>query len=428
MIITNYYINAGVGIICLIVGLLHMQELDLIDKASINKFRFLAGFIMLEIVIDTLFKTLEGLPYVETIALYVLKATEFSLNPLLPYLVVKMFTNDHNAYQVKWISILQLVLIWVNVVAEVGTIFFKYVFYIDEANHYQRMNFVYVYTAALTLSVTLMIIALYILSKKTQSTRKFTLYGLYLILLSGFALRLFFPETNYDWLCVAISYFVIDIYYVNLALRLDPLTHLLNRQVYQAIIEKIDYSTAIIMIDANNLKVINDSFGHECGDKTLQSIARCIRKAYAEYGYCFRLGGDEFCVILKAEAFKILVNKTPRSNIYAMVEGLMQRFDEIVKVYSSKTTDSFLEYGAAQGYGVYYSPIEYPSMLDHMPIDKVIKVADDNMYIQKAEYKKTLSDIDISKEQKLAREQNQKRSRARYAPKKPEFIEDSVQK
>ena len=145
------------------------------------------------------------------------------------------------------------------------------------------------------------------------------------MIITGFALKTFFSYANFDWLCISASFFVIEIYYVNVSLKLDPLTHLLNRQVYSTIIEEIKLSTLIIMIDANGLKHVNDKFGHECGDKTLQSIAKCIHKVYAEYGWCFRIGGDEFVVILKPEAFKKLVDKTPRSDMYDMAENLMKK-------------------------------------------------------------------------------------------------------
>lgn len=427
MIITNYYINAGISILCLVVGLLHLHELDLIKKDAIKKFRFLAFFIIAEIAIDTLFKSLEGVSYVSPTVLYVIKAIEFALNPVLPYLVVKLFENNHNNYQIKWILVLQVLLIFVNIALEIGTVFGKYMFYIDEANQYKRTDLGYIYTAALVLSTTLMILALYILSRKTQSTNKLTLYGLYLILIAGFALKTFFSQTNYDWLSVSIAFFVIDIYYVNLALRLDPLTSLLNRQVYSSMIEKINFSTAVIMIDANSLKKVNDSFGHECGDKTLQSLARCIRKAYSDYGWCFRIGGDEFCVILKPEAFIRLVDKTPRSDVYLMIEELMKRLDSLIKLYAEKNSHTFLQYGASQGYGIYYSPIEYPSILDHMPIDKVIKLADERMYLEKNKYKQSLADNSVSDEQKQAQEQNQKRPKIIYESANPELIEGPVQ-
>ena len=54
-----------------------------------------------------------------------------------------------------------------------------------------------------------------------------------------------------------------------------------------------------IMMDANNLKKINDSLGHNKGDELIITIAKCMRAAVEQNGQCYRIGGDEFVIILK---------------------------------------------------------------------------------------------------------------------------------
>ena len=54
------------------------------------------------------------------------------------------------------------------------------------------------------------------------------------------------------------------------------------------------------MFDVDDFKQINDRYGHVQGRSlSWQEIAECIKKAYANFGYCYRIGGDEFCVLLK---------------------------------------------------------------------------------------------------------------------------------
>ena len=55
----------------------------------------------------------------------------------------------------------------------------------------------------------------------------------------------------------------------------------------------------LIVFDVVDFKHVNDVYGHVKGDLCLSIIANCIKKAYAKYGYCYRIGGDEFCVLLK---------------------------------------------------------------------------------------------------------------------------------
>ena len=55
----------------------------------------------------------------------------------------------------------------------------------------------------------------------------------------------------------------------------------------------------LIVFDVDDFKHVNDVYGHVKGALCLSIIANCIKKAYAKYGYCYRIGGDEFCVLLK---------------------------------------------------------------------------------------------------------------------------------
>ena len=55
----------------------------------------------------------------------------------------------------------------------------------------------------------------------------------------------------------------------------------------------------MVVFDVDDFKQINDRYGHIQGDLCLAGIAECIKNSYANFGYCYRIGGDEFCVLLK---------------------------------------------------------------------------------------------------------------------------------
>jgi diguanylate cyclase (GGDEF)-like protein/putative nucleotidyltransferase with HDIG domain len=85
----------------------------------------------------------------------------------------------------------------------------------------------------------------------------------------------------------------------------DPLTGLHNSRALLDHVEmemsKADrYRTerAILVIDVDRFKLINDRFGHQSGDRALQFIARAIRGSVRVYDFCARQGGDEFVVVL----------------------------------------------------------------------------------------------------------------------------------
>jgi len=85
----------------------------------------------------------------------------------------------------------------------------------------------------------------------------------------------------------------------------DPLTSLLSRHTFterldQEIGQPYSYlcADAVIFIDIDNFKAINDEYGHEGGDQFIVHIANAIKSQVGEVGYAARFGGDEFTISL----------------------------------------------------------------------------------------------------------------------------------
>ena len=86
---------------------------------------------------------------------------------------------------------------------------------------------------------------------------------------------------------------------------MDELTGLHNRRGFISLAEqhlkltsRQGVRSTLIFIDVDNLKYINDNFGHREGDDALQQIAGLLRECFREADIIGRLGGDEFCVLL----------------------------------------------------------------------------------------------------------------------------------
>lgn len=81
----------------------------------------------------------------------------------------------------------------------------------------------------------------------------------------------------------------------------DQMTGLLNREAFfeksRQARRKCD-SGALLLIDADNFKSINDTFGHLVGDEALKLISKALRAAIREHDLVGRVGGEEFCVFL----------------------------------------------------------------------------------------------------------------------------------
>lgn len=156
---------------------------------------------------------------------------------------------------------------------------------------------------------------------------------------------------------VAIALFV---YYVFLILQLtkkDALTGLLNRQAYYASIRNNPKDiTAIISIDMNGLKKINDTLGHLAGDEAIVSVATCFFQVLKWKQAVYRIGGDEFIIICR---------KTSE--------------EEMLKIVSDiKESISHTKYSVSIGY-CYSNDIR-------KDIDDMIKDSDEMMYEDKALY------------------------------------------
>lgn len=94
-------------------------------------------------------------------------------------------------------------------------------------------------------------------------------------------------EQRYQWELEKIAY-------------TDALTNIGNRAAFSK--ELMSYakekSAACMVADVNNLKLCNDRYGHKEGDRIIKDAAECISEAFKGIGKCFRIGGDEFCVLM----------------------------------------------------------------------------------------------------------------------------------
>ncbi|MGC4986648.1 GGDEF domain-containing protein [Streptomyces sp. DT193] len=88
--------------------------------------------------------------------------------------------------------------------------------------------------------------------------------------------------------------------------RRDPLTGLLRRDAYTAracrLLARHGDDTAVVMIDADHFKAVNDTMGHPAGDAVLVSIAARLTAWAGPRAAIGRLGGDEFAVVLQLTA------------------------------------------------------------------------------------------------------------------------------
>jgi diguanylate cyclase (GGDEF)-like protein len=92
---------------------------------------------------------------------------------------------------------------------------------------------------------------------------------------------------------------------------LDPLTGLLNRKALETRFTELEEmarltggSVCVIATDIDNFKLVNDTCGHDTGDAALRDVAYTMRKTLRSFELMYRLGGEEFLVVLPRVALR----------------------------------------------------------------------------------------------------------------------------
>jgi diguanylate cyclase (GGDEF)-like protein len=147
----------------------------------------------------------------------------------------------------------------------------------------------------------------------------------------------------------------------------DPLTGIYNRRYIENIFPKLKDSKenqfAVLLIDVNDFKIINDLLGHKAGDEYLKNITNQLEKSVGKTDIVARWGGDEFIILAKSGQSKEIVGR--------MIEEVHCNLKSI------STGD--IEIGVSIGAALY--PSEGNSL------DELLKVADKKMYHRKSQKK-----------------------------------------
>jgi diguanylate cyclase (GGDEF)-like protein len=156
---------------------------------------------------------------------------------------------------------------------------------------------------------------------------------------------------------------------LELLVQMDPLTEALNRHAFHSLLrrpekgEESKTSGSVAVIDIDNLKPINDTFGHTVGDKAIRAVARAMRSLVRADDMLFRWGGDEFLVLM----FSL-----PQAEALRRLERLNEILEENCRRWTSVPITVTVSYGVAG----------FNSLTDLGP---AIETADKAMYAQRHE-------------------------------------------
>lgn len=286
----------------------------------------------------------------------------FGLTPLIPVVFIAMF--DGKIMRKYYIVLFPTVIYEITVILSP---FFGWIFRVDIENHYERGNLFLFFILLYTFHIILLVLVTLKVGHDRYFPIKGKILGWSLFTIVGTGVQIFVPDAFSAWHCVTLALFLYYVIMVEYDNNVDIITDLYNRKAFEKgktqLTGKKDFS--LIVIDINNFKTINDTYGHDIGDHVLRNLAELVKEVFDEFGFCYRIGGDEFCVILKTADQKSIEDK---------VREVKDRIEHMENSDHPLPTMAF-------GYSTYKKGNE-------LDLKKMIKEADERMYLDKQEQKR----------------------------------------
>ena len=173
----------------------------------------------------------------------------------------------------------------------------------------------------------------------------------------------------------------------------DPLTKLPNRRL---MLDRLEHALsscgrqkrlgAVLMIDLDNFKTLNDSYGHNIGDKLLRSVATRLESCMRKGDTVSRMGGDEFVVIIEGLDETILLEKQVETVAKKIITHLSEPY--LLTHESNSNKPKAIQYQCSCSIGIALFSEQA------VTVDELIKQADTAMYSAKAAGRNTLRFFD----------------------------------
>jgi len=325
---------------------------------------------MLLLILDTLSRADGKLGTIYPLINQVGNFMLFLLNPILAsiWCLYVNFRVFHDLQKIKKLILLLLVPIVINAGIVIISQFSGWYYYIDTNNIYHRGPF-FVASALITLLLVLAAFVFSVLNRKRISKKNlFSLIFFPLPLLLGTLLQIFIYGYAFTLNSMVISLLIVFLDMNENAIYTDHLTGVGNRKKLDSVLnERIRTSSqrrsfSLVMMDIDDFKKINDTYGHEMGDKALKAYAKLLKDCMRSREFVVRLGGDEFSLVLDVYDDESLESALCRINDCVDSLNDMQQFP--------------FRLSFAQGHAVY----DYQS---HLSAEDFIKHVDMLMYENK---------------------------------------------
>ncbi len=220
----------------------------------------------------------------------------FALTPVVPLALIAI--SDIGILRAYKFLFLPTV---VNLFAAVFSPSFRLYFYVDASNHYERGDYFPVFIVVSILNLSLLLASILHTGKIHNYPIKGKMISLALFTAAGTSIQLVSASVYASWHCVTLALFLYFVLLSEFDSSFDTLTGLYNRAAFEKAAKQMAGREAfsVIVLDVNNFKDVNDTYGHDYGDTVLKAIGGIIRKSLDNHCACYRVGGDEFYIICR---------------------------------------------------------------------------------------------------------------------------------
>ena len=298
----------------------------------------------------------------------------FIISPILPslwlsYVHYQIYLEDEKT---KKLIYPLLAINAINAIMVLMSQFTGWLYYIDINNIYHRGS-LFLLSASITVLLLLISFILIVINRKKIEKKYF--FSLVFFAVPPFIcviLQIMFYGISIILNGVVISMLIVFFNIQNQSIYTDYLTGVNNRKKLEVYLkEKVstcteDKTFSAIMLDLIDFKSINDTFGHEIGDRALQTAASLLNSCLRSNDFIARFGGDEFCIVLEISDSLEL-------------EAIVCRIKDCIKQYNELSNEPYI-LDFSIGYAVY----DYHS---HKKVEEFEKEIDILMYENKHAYK-----------------------------------------
>lgn len=322
-------------------------------ERKINRLFLGAAICILLLIVEELLEEYFAAASEPSVIRSILSAIGYTLRPISVYFLA-MVINRNSKKNIFWISIPMVI----NAIIVFSSIPLKTVFFYTDANEFVRGPLWFVPFVVAAFYVILLLMFTVQECKKSDRTEAITILAIVFISVVSTIMESVFGFSAIQSASSGISITFYYLFFHTNQNNKDTLTGAFIRRRFY--LDAKNYSstlTAVISLDLNDLKTLNDKYGHMQGDKALVTMTNIVRKCITNKSVLYRTGGDEFM---------ILCHKMSEQKVQELIEQIQSEMEKT-------------KYSCAIGYALYSN---------QKGLDLVCQFADAAMYKNKVEMKK----------------------------------------